>query len=142
MVLSCSWIRAMRFCRRERIERRPKSESFTSSDTSSPTSKSGSIFRASVNSISSFSSSTSPSFTTMRLRQISKSPLSGLIMISKLSSVPNLRLSVLRNTSSSMAIRVTRSISLSSLNSENDSINARFSILCYLNWICTVAFSI
>ena len=124
------------------MDRRPKSESLTSSDTSSPTSKSGSIFRAAVSSISSFSSSTCPSSTTIRLRQISKSPLSGLIMMSKLSSVPNFRLSVLRNTSSKMAMRVTRSISLSSLNSENDSINARFSIVYYLNWICTVAFSI
>ena len=67
----------------------PKSINLTSSETSSPTSKSGSILRASVSDISSFGSSTSPSSTTIRFLHISKSPLSGLIIISKLSSEPN-----------------------------------------------------
>ena len=143
MVLSCSWIRATRFWRSANTERLPKSASFTSSETSSPTSKSGSIFWASESSISSLGSSTSPFSTTMRLRHISKSPLSGLIIISKLSSVPYFFFKVLRNTSSRIDINVTRSINFSSLNSENDSIRARFSILlvklnlngCFFNFV-------
>ena len=133
LVESCSWILATRFWRKVKIERRPRSTNFTSSETSSPTSKSGSIFWASLNSISWLGSSTSPSATTIRLRQISKSPLSGLMMMSKLSSEPNLRFKVLRKTSSKMTISVTRSMSFSSLNSENESINAKFSITKCLN---------
>src|SRR5690554_4469416 len=110
------------------MERRPRSVNFTSSETSSPISKSGSIFRASLKEISSFGSSTSPSATTTRFLQISKSPLSGFTIISKLSSLPYFFFSAFLKTSSSIAISVTLSICLSSLNSEKESISAKFSI--------------
>ena len=110
----------------------PSWNNFTSSETSSPTSKSGSIFLASDNEISEFSSSTSPSSTTTRFLQISISPLSGLMIISKLSSEPYFFFKAFLNTSSKIAISVTLSMSLSSLNSENDSINAIFSMSTFL----------
>ena len=75
-----------------------------------------------------FGSSTSPSFTTILFLQISRSPLSGLIIISKFSSVPNFLVKVFLNTSSRITINVTLSISFSSLNSEKDSNNDIFSI--------------
>ncbi len=128
IVLSCSWIFEIRFWRNAKMERRPRSISFTSSETSSPISKSGSIFRAALNEISSFGSSTSPSATTMRFLHISRSPLSGFTIISKLSSLPYFFFRAFLKTSSSIAISVTLSICLSSLNSEKDSISAKFSI--------------
>src|SRR5699024_1323413 len=89
--------------------------------------------------------STSPSSTTTRFLQISRSPLSGLIIISKFSSSPNFFLRALRKTSSKIAISVTRSISLSSLNSVKELINSRLSISksikCYHNF-CLLNFSI
>ena len=66
--------------------------------------------------------------TTTLFLQISKSPLSGLIMISKLSSDPNLRFNAALKTSSKIDINVTLSILLLSLNSENESIKSIFSI--------------
>ena len=92
-----------------------------------------------------FSSSTSPSFTTVRLRQISKSPLSGFTMTSKFSSVSYFFRSWLRKASSIKAINVTLSIFFSSLNARKLSIIAWFSILfpntnkVYLNLIPTLA---
>ena len=127
-MLSCSCIFEIKFCLNAKIERRPSCISFTSSETSSPTSKSSSIFLASVNDISSLGSITSWSATTTLFLQISKSPLSGFTIISKLSSLPYFFFRAFLKTSSSIAIRVTLSICLSSLNSENESINAKFSI--------------
>ena len=127
-MLSCSCIFEIKFWRKAKIALLPKSINFTSSETSSPISKSDSIFLASVNVISSFSKSKSSSATTILLLHISISPLSGLIMISKLSSEPYFFFNAFLNTSSKIAISVTLSISLSSLNSENESINAIFSM--------------
>ena len=106
----------------------PKSINLTSSETSSPTSKSGSIFLASDRAISRLSSSTLLSSTTILFLQISKSPLSGFIIMSKFSSSPYFLLNADLKTSSKIAIKVTLSINLSSLNSENDSISVRLSI--------------
>ena len=127
-VLSCSYILEIKFWRNAKIALLPKSINLTSSETSSPISKSGSINFASANSISSLSSSEKPSATTTLFLHISKSPLSGLIIISKLSSEPNFRFKVALKTSSKIDINVTLSILLLSLNSENESINAIFSI--------------
>ena len=118
----------MRFWRNAKIARRPKSLILISSETSSPTSKSGSILRAAERAICWLSLVTASSSTTTRLRKICRSPLSGLMMISKLSSEPYFFLRVLRKTSSKIAIKVSRLMSLSSLNSENDSINSRLFI--------------
>ena len=85
---SKSITRPAKFWRSANTFRRPNCSSLISSETSSPTSKSSSIFKASDNAICEFSSSTSPSGTISRLRQISKSPLSGLMMMSKFSSSP------------------------------------------------------
>ena len=68
-----------------------------------------------------FSSSTSPSLTISRLRQISKSPFSGLMMMSKFSSDPYFLMIMFRKTSSKIAINVSLSTFLNSLNSANDS---------------------
>src|SRR5690606_32165589 len=124
---SSSMMRLWRFCFKERMLRRPKSGIFTSWLTSSPTSKSGSIFSASLRGICNPSSSTSPSGTISRFSQISRSPLSGLMMMSNLASSPYLRFTTPRNTSSRMPIMVTRSMFLMSLNSEKDSM--RFMVL-------------
>src|SRR5690606_13742794 len=76
------------------------------------------------------------SFYTISLRlQISISPLSGLMMMSKLSSEPYFFFNAALKTSSKIAISVTLSMSLSSLNSENDSINAIFSIRLYVSFL-------
>ena len=51
-------------------------------------------------------------------------------MMSKFSSEPNLRFSAALKTSSKIDMSVTLSILFMSLNSENESINAIFSIAC------------
>jgi len=112
-----------------RISRRPKSRSFISSESSSPTSKSGSVFMASDKATWAFGSVTSLSSTMIRFLQISRSPLSIFTMISKLSDEPNLFESICLNTSSRMRIMVSRSMFLNSLNSEKVSTKLICSIL-------------
>ena len=133
-MLSYSCILEIKFWRSAKIARLPRSLILISSETSSPTSKSGSIFLATDSAISWLSLVTAPSSTTMRFLNICRSPLSGLIMMSKLSSEPYFFFRVLRKTSSKIAIRVSRLISLSSLNSEKDSINSRLFIYVQLKF--------
>ena len=134
-------MRPTRFWRRERTARRPKDSSKISSETSSPTSKSASILRASSSEICSLESSTASLATISRLRQISRSPFSGLMIKSKFSSEPNFLIIIFLNTSSRMAIMVSLSKFLKSLNSRNESI--RFScIVSYLKEIITFVHSI
>ena len=126
---SSSMILPARFWRMDSTLRRPKSASLISSETSSPTSKSSSMRRASLRAISATGSSTSPSSTISRLCQISRSPFSGLMMMSKLSSAPYFLMIMLRNTSSRMPIIVSRSMLFNSLNSRKESIRFTVSII-------------
>ena len=87
LAFSRSMIREARFCRSDSTARRPKSASLISSATSSPTSYVESILRASVSEICWFGFTTVPSSTIVRLRHISRSPFSGLMITSKFSSV-------------------------------------------------------
>jgi len=129
LFFSYSWILEIRFCRIDRISLRPKLGNLISSDNSSPTSKSGSILTASERGTSRISSSTLPSSTMILFLQISRSPLSMLTMISKLSADPNLFASMCLKTSSRMIIIVSLSMFLNSLNSEKVSTKFNCSIL-------------
>ncbi len=113
-----------RFCLMVSISLLPKSASFNSSENSSPTSKSGSTFTASDKAICEFSSSTAPSSTISRFLHISRSPLSMLTIMSKLSSEPYFFISICLNTSSRIRIMVSLSMFLNSLNSEK--VSTRF----------------
>ena len=106
------------------IALRPKLSNFTSSATSSPTSKSASILRASDKLILSWSPMSSALSSTIALKRHScKSPSSRLMIISKLSSTSNLFRIIALKTSSRILITVGRSIFLDFANSANDSIN-------------------
>ena len=115
--------------RAAKIALRPKLSKVICSMNSSPTSMSGSIFLTSANSISKSSSSEKPSSITIRVRQISKSPLSGFTITSQFSSVPKRLRNMLRNTSSNTLITVGRSMFLKSLNSWKESIKLMLLIL-------------
>ncbi|CCZ76111.1 unknown [Alistipes finegoldii CAG:68] len=82
--------------------------------------------------ICAFGSSTAPSSTTVRLRQISRSPFSGLMMTSKFSSVSYCFCSAWRKTSSSTPIIVLLSMFFSSLNSAKLLIRLRLSIVSFI----------
>ena len=100
-----------------KIARRPNFSKCTSSVISSPTSKSGSVFRASDKETCKLLSVTAPSSTISRLRHISKSPFVGFTITSKFSSVPNIFANTLRKDSSSTLIIVVISMFFNSLNS-------------------------
>ena len=68
----------------------------------------------------------------VRLRQISKSPFSGLMMMSKLESSPYFLRIMARNTSSKMPIMTSRSMFLNSLNSLKES--TKFSCVMVLRF--------
>ncbi len=111
-----------RVCRSVRIARRPKLANMISLVCSSPISTSGSSSaRASESEIWRLGLATSPSGTTSRFWKIWTSPLSGFIITSRFSSVPNILASTLRNDSSSTLIIVVLSMFFSSLNSANRS---------------------
>ena len=115
-----SRIRLWSVWRRLRIARRPNFSNMISRVCSSPTSASGSSSaRASDSDICKLGFSTSPSGTTSRFWKICTSPLSGLRITSRFSSVPNIFASTFRNDSSSTLIIVVLSMFLSSLNSAN-----------------------
>ena len=109
--------------------RLPNSSSSIFSYTSSPTSKSGSIFWASERLILSKSQISSElSSTISRILKISKSPLSALMVTSKFSSDSNFLRIIALNTSSRIRIMVGRSTFLDLANSAKDSIKIFASI--------------
>src|SRR5699024_5659869 len=82
--------------------------------------------------------STSPSATTVRLRQISRSPFSGLVITSKFSSVSYCACRAWLKTSSNTPIIVLLSMFFSSLNSAKLLIRFRLSMLRYLIFIILI----
>ena len=122
-------MRPERFCLRLRIPRRPKSSRFIFSVKSSPTSNESSTLRASSSEISVAGFSTSS--TTVRVRIMTKSPLSTLVITSNIASSPYILASWALNTSSMTLIIVSRSMFFCSLNSVNELFRFVTSILCY-----------
>ncbi len=117
MLFFKSFIRPAKVCLAAKMARRPKSSISTSSYNSSPTSKSGSIFLASLYATSAKGSSIASSSTIILRRIISKSPFSAFTITSKFSSLPYFLRSNVLNTSSTTFISVGRSMFSASLNS-------------------------
>ena len=110
----------------------PKSSILISSATSSPTSKSSSIFFASVNLILSKSHMSSELSSTISLNLIiSKSPLSAFITISKLSSCSNFFFIIALKTSCNILIIVGLSTFFCLANSVNVCISTLVSIIFF-----------